>query len=340
MDKTSMALPVLAKKMKKLVSLRFTSLKIFFNLKSSNGLLKFEESYKMKAELGRGGFGVVYRAVRICDNKMVAVKFIEKKNIKEWGKINGKKVPMEICMLTKCSETEGVIRILDWYSIPEGFLIVMERPYPSIDMFDFVRAHGKLSEEITHVLFRQIVSTVYECAQNQVLHRDLKDENVVIDLATGKTKLIDFGAATEFQRRPYTNFHGTILCSPPEWLRKSLYLGEEAAVWSLGVLLYSSLNGRLPFRNETEICTAHLLGPLLYHAKVSQEVRDLIDRCLTLDPTERCTLEEIMNHSWIKKQPLSWDQLTKKNVEQESTEASKERHSSEDFHSQQVVSGC
>ncbi|EFP00197.1 hypothetical protein CRE_18703 [Caenorhabditis remanei] len=311
-----MALPVLAKKMKKFVALQFANMKFLLTLAASLGSSKFEKNYKIKAELGRGGFGVVYRAVRMSDNTTVAVKFVKAKRVKQWGEINGKKVPMEICMLMKCSEIDGVIRILDWYSIPEGFLIVMERPYPSIDMFDFVRTHGKLSEEITHFLFRQIVSTVYECAQNQVLHRDLKDENVVIDLATGTTKLIDFGAATEFQRRPYSHFHGTVLCCPPEWLRKSLYLGEEAAVWSLGVLLYASINGRLPFRNETEICTAHLLGPLLYHAKVSTEVKDLIDNCLSFDPFDRCSLEEIMNHPWVKKQPISWELLTEKKREE------------------------
>lgn len=81
---------------------------------------------------------------------------------------------MEICMLAKCSKVRGVIRLLDWYSIPEGFLIVMERPYPCIDMFDFIKGQGKISEEMARFLFRQIAVTVHECLQNRVLHRDLK----------------------------------------------------------------------------------------------------------------------------------------------------------------------
>lgn len=77
-------------------------------------------------------------------------------------------------MLAKCSKVRGVIRLLDWYSIPEGFLIVMERPYPCIDMFDFIKGQGKISEDMARFLFRQIAVTVHECVQNRVLHRDLK----------------------------------------------------------------------------------------------------------------------------------------------------------------------
>ncbi|UMM24271.1 hypothetical protein L5515_004582 [Caenorhabditis briggsae] len=236
---------------------------------------------------------------------------------------------MEICMLAKCSKIRGVIRLLDWYSIPEGFLIVMERPYPCIDMFDFIKGQGKISEEMAHFLFRQITVTVHECVQNRVLHRDLKDENVVIDLVTGSTKLIDFGAATVLRRSQYSDFQGTRLYCPPEWFLHSLYLGREAAVWSLGVLLYNSLNGRLPFRNEKDICTAHLLGPLPFFVPVSSEVKDLISKCLTFDPFQRCSLEAILNHPWVKQQPLSWELLTKNKVQKKTSMEKSDDHISE-----------
>lgn len=58
--------------------------------------------------------------------------------------------------------------------------------------------------------------------------------------------------------------------SRPEWFLHSLYFGREAATWSLGVLLYNMLNGRLPFLNEKDICTAHLLGPLPFFASLSE----------------------------------------------------------------------
>lgn len=144
----------------------------------------------------------------------------------------------------------------------------------------------------------------------------------MIDLVTGSTKLIDFGAATVLRRSQYSDFQGTRLYCPPEWFLHSLYLGREAAVWSLGVLLYNSLNGRLPFRNEKDICTAHLLGPLPFFVPVSAEVKDLISKCLTFDPFQRCSLEAILNHPWVKQQTLSWDALTKNKVQKKTSESS------------------
>uniref|UniRef100_A0A0N5AQY7 non-specific serine/threonine protein kinase n=1 Tax=Syphacia muris TaxID=451379 RepID=A0A0N5AQY7_9BILA len=292
-----------AKKVKKLATFQFLNFKLLLN---GRGFAKFKKNYKLKGELGRGGFGVVYRAVRISDETPVAVKFIKRRQVREWGKLNDEKVPMEICMLAKCTKVNGVVRLYDWYSMPEGFLIIMERPYPCIDMFDFIRTQNQLDENLARFLFRQIVETVVECAQKKVIHRDIKDENIVIDLVTGQTRLIDFGAATILKKTKYTDFQGTRLYCPPEWFLHSLYLGKEAAVWSLGVLLYNMLNGRLPFRNEKDICTSHLLGSLPFYTSISPEAKDLIEKCLRFDPFARYSLEEIMGHPWVLAPTADW----------------------------------
>ncbi|KAJ1365612.1 Serine/threonine-protein kinase prk-2 [Parelaphostrongylus tenuis] len=301
-----MTLPVLARKVKKLASFQLFNLKLLLNGESSRGFNKFKKQYKLKGELGRGGFGIVYRAVRISDDLPVAVKFIDRRTVREWGKINDEQLPMEICMLARCSKIRGVIRLIDWYSIPEGYLIVMERPYPCVDMFDFIKGQQSLDEEMARFLFKQIVQTLHECHQKRVLHRDLKDENIIIDLVTGETKLIDFGAATVLKKSHYTDFQGTRLYCPPEWFLHSLYLGREAAVWSLGVLLYNALNGRLPFKNEKDVCTSHLLGPLPFYSPVSAEAKDLIAKCLAFDPFSRCSIEEILRHPWVTQPSFDW----------------------------------
>ncbi|EFO28154.1 CAMK/PIM protein kinase [Loa loa] len=293
----------IAKKVKKLATVQLYNLKVLLN---GRGLSNFKKHYKLKGELGRGGFGVVYRGTRICDELPVAIKFIDRDQVHNWGRLEDERLPMEICMLARCINVPGVIKLLDWYSMPEGFLIVMTRPYPCVDLFDFIKSHKKLDEDLTRFLFRQIVLTVRDCAQQQVLHRDLKDENIVIDLVNGETSLVDFGAATLLKKNHYTDFQGTRLYCPPEWFMHSMYLGREAAVWSLGVLLYNMLNGRLPFRDEKEICTSHLLRPLPSYAQVSKSAMDLINQCLRFEPNKRCTLDTILQHSWIRAPCADW----------------------------------
>uniref|UniRef100_A0A7E4W6H0 non-specific serine/threonine protein kinase n=1 Tax=Panagrellus redivivus TaxID=6233 RepID=A0A7E4W6H0_PANRE len=202
---SKMTLPVFAKKVKKLASLQLLSFKLLLN---GRGFSKFKKNYKLKGEIGQGGFGIVYSAIRVSDDTPVAVKFIERRYVRDWGKLNDERVPMEICMLARCAKINGVIKLLDWYSMPEGFLIVMERPSPCIDMFDFIRRQSKLPENLARYLFRQVVQTTLDCMEKKVLHRDLKDENVVIDLITGETRLIDFGAATILKKTRYYDFQG------------------------------------------------------------------------------------------------------------------------------------
>nr|XP_030135404.3 calcium-dependent protein kinase 27 [Taeniopygia guttata] len=257
------------------------------------------ELYLWGPPLGSGGFGTVFSGIRLSDGSPVALKRVARESVLQWDELpDGTRVPLEVVLMEKVgSGCQNIIQLLDWFELPDSFILVLERPGASRDLLEFLQEQdqGFLCEEQARWLFCQVLEAVRHCTACGVLHRDIKPENLLVDPESGDLKLIDFGCGTFLQERAFTDFAGTRVYSPPEWTWLGCYHGHAATIWSLGVLLYVMVCGSLPFQDDQAI----VLGKLFFRRQLSPELQHLIRWCLAKHPADRPELEEISRHHWV-----------------------------------------
>ena len=143
-----------------------------------------------------------------------------------------------------------------------------------------------------------------------VVHRDIKDENILIDTQNHQIKIIDFGSGATITTDAEVNknihattafidYHGTRICAPPEYFTKRCYKADGLNVWTLGILLYNMTTGDVPFKSDRQTKKAEI--KFKENLKLSEELIDLIKKCLTVSTLDRITLNDIAEHCWLKK---------------------------------------
>ena len=176
---------------------------------------EFDKLYKFEKTIGQGGFGEVFTGIHLQDKTRVVIKKVEKVGTK-WCdalpplyRCRTCKRPKEVVLMDCVKNVPGVVKILDWFETTKSILIVMEY-CQGIDLFDVIDKHGPLKEDVARVIFRQLLASILICHDNGVLHRDIKDENIIIDTDNNKIKLIDFGSGTAHHNGTYKDFEGII----------------------------------------------------------------------------------------------------------------------------------
>ncbi|CAF4354506.1 unnamed protein product [Rotaria sp. Silwood2] len=263
--------------------------------------------YFLERTIGKGSFAVVKLATHCDTHQKVAIKIIDKSRL---NPTDHKKLEREIAVM-KSLIHPFIIRL---YEVMESKnLIYLVTEYAANgELLDLLIREKRLSEAKAKEKFRQLVLAVEYIHSKNIVHRDLKTENLLLD-DRGNIKVADFGFANTF--KPNTKlqtFCGSPPYAAPELFQCLPYSPEKVDVWSLGVLLYVFVCGHLPFdsNNLTELRKRVLTGQIRLPFYISADCSSLISHMLTVDPEQRYTINDIKNHSWLMLNNLNISDIT------------------------------
>lgn len=258
---------------------------------------EFAEHYTTLKQIGKGAYGYVKMAYRNTDRLLVIAKFILKEKLCSQFMIvtdDNKEVPMEIYLLSTVKHP-NIVTVYDVFENEKFFQLVMEKHGSGMDLFEFIDRRPLMDERLACFIFRQIANAVDYLHSLNILHRDIKDENIIID-HNFHVKLIDFGSATFMQEgKLFSTFFGTTEYCSPEVLAGNKYAGPELEMWALGVTLYVLIFFENPFLDIEETLRTDLRFP----HRITQNLENLLISMLDKNPKTRCTMKTLMDNSWM-----------------------------------------
>uniref|UniRef100_A0A8C0RWJ7 Serine/threonine-protein kinase SIK3 n=1 Tax=Canis lupus familiaris TaxID=9615 RepID=A0A8C0RWJ7_CANLF len=253
--------------------------------------------YEIDRTIGKGNFAVVKRATHLVTKAKVAIKIIDKTQLDEE---NLKKIFREVQIMKMLCHPH-IIRLYQVMETERMIYLVTEYASGG-EIFDHLVAHGRMAEKEARRKFKQIVAAVYFCHCRNIVHRDLKAENLLLD-ANLNIKIADFGFSNLFTPgQPLKTWCGSPPYAAPELFEGKEYDGPKVDIWSLGVVLYVLVCGALPFDGSTlqNLRARVLSGKFRIPFFMSTECEHLIRHMLVLDPNKRLSMEQICKHKWMK----------------------------------------
>jgi len=255
-----------------------------------------------KKKLGEGSYGSVCKAKNKSTGSIRAVKTISKAQMK-----NIERFKQEIAIM-KLMDHPHIVKLYETFEDHRNIYLVMEICAGG-ELFDRIIESGHFTEVQAAILIQQIVRAIYYMHENHVCHRDLKPENFLFmtkdRIEKNLLKVIDFGLSCKFE----ANSVLTTKAGTPYYVAPQVLAGKYdqlSDLWSCGVIMYVMLCGYPPFFGETdaEVLSKVRLGNFSFNAadwkNVSEDAKNLIRMLLKMNPRDRYTAEQALNHEWIK----------------------------------------
>ena len=254
----------------------------------------FLSNYEIKETIGKGTFSVVKLGINKITKEKVAIKILKKRKLSH----NKDKLRLEreISILKKLHHI-NVIKIYKINEESDHYYIVMEY-CENGELFNYIVEHQKLSEEETSYFFYQLINGLDYIHHKNIVHRDLKPENLLLS-KDNILKIVDFGLSNYFKDN---NLLSTPCGSPcyasPEMVCGNKYNGFKIDVWSCGIIIFAMICGYLPFEDpDNEILFKKIMKcQVEYPDYLSDNVLDIMNKILVVNPNKRITIEEIKKH--------------------------------------------
>ncbi|XP_022902513.2 serine/threonine-protein kinase fused [Onthophagus taurus] len=253
------------------------------------------DKYDVIGLLGEGSFGRVYKAKVISTDNFVALKVISKR-----GRSNKElKGFRRECEIQRHLHHPNIIQMLDSFETENEIVVITEFAHKELNLI--LGKAGYLPEDKVQKIVWDLLSALYYLHSHRVLHRDLKPQNILLDV-NDTAKLCDFGFARNMSTGTHvlTSIKGTPLYMAPELIEEQPY-DHNADLWSLGCIIYELLVGAPPF------CTASILHliRLIKHEQVqwptfiSESSISFLKGLLQKNPNDRLSWPEILNHPFV-----------------------------------------
>jgi len=251
--------------------------------------------FEIGKPLGKGKFGNVYLAREKRSKFIVALKVIFKHQVQKAGCEHQLRREIEIQSHLR---HPNILRLYGYFYDDTRVYMILEYA-PKGELYTLLKNVGRFDNEQAATYIHQLADALHYCHSKKVIHRDIKPENLLLGFY-GELKIADFGWSVHAPSSRRTTICGTLDYLPPEMIEDRPH-DEKVDLWSLGVLCYELLVGKPPFETESHDGTYKKITSVDYKFPhgLSLEACDLISKLLKKVPSQRLSLEHVMQHPWI-----------------------------------------